>query len=185
MLPSKLERIPEVPQELVDAALFGTLVVFVGAGISRLIGCPSWDGFAHAVLDQLIEKDIVDYHEKSLIDAMKDPRKSLSIAKILDKQKTIDYGKIFNVGGLKSDIYEYVNRLKCSFVTTNYDKYIEPKRSVSKPEEAWRFYNRSDLLPANLDKGGSVIHLHGCVDNTRSMVITTKESYCQKWCLST
>ena len=171
---SKLERIPEVPLELVDAALFGTLVVFVGAGISRLIGCPSWDGFAHAVLNQLIGKGI-DYHEKSLIDAIPDPRKRLSIAKILDKQKVIDYGKIFNVGRPKSDIYKYVNRFKCSFLTTNYDKYIEPECSGSEPEKAWRFYNRSDLLSANLDKGGSVIHLHGCVDNTSSMVITTKD----------
>lgn len=167
---------PEVPQELVDAARSGMLVVFVGAGISRLIGCPSWDGFAHAVLDQLIGKGI-DYHEKSLLDAIPDPRKRLSIAQILDNKNgnIVDYKKIFDVAKPKSDVYEFVNRFRCSFVTTNYDRYIKPDCSISEPEELWRFYNRRDLLPANLDKGGSVIHLHGSVDNTDSMVVTTKD----------
>ena len=73
---------PEVPPEIENAAQSGELVVFVGAGISRLIKCPSWDGFADKVLEQLVPEGI-DYHELSQINGIRDPKKRLSIAKIV------------------------------------------------------------------------------------------------------
>ncbi|MCP5007587.1 MAG: hypothetical protein GY941_27180 [Planctomycetes bacterium] len=168
---------PQVPQELIDAAESGMLVVFIGAGISRLVGCPSWDGFADAVLKQLLPRDVIDYHEKSLIDSIADPRKRLSIAKILDDENggVIDYKSIFNVDNPRSNVYEFINKFECSFVTTNYDKLIQPECRISDPEEEWRFYETKDLIAAKLNDKGAVIHLHGCVDNPGSMVITTKD----------
>jgi len=167
---------PNVPEELVDAAASGMLVVFIGAGISRLVGCPSWNGFASAVLNQLTPT-VIDYHEKSLINSMPDPRKRLSIAKILEEDNgvNIDYKGIFEINKPKSDIYQFINRFACTFVTTNYDKLIMPEISATKSEEEWRFYNLEDILRDKLDDQGNVIHLHGCVDNPKSMVITTKD----------
>ena len=167
---------PNVPEELVNAAASGMLVVFIGAGISRLVGCPSWNGFASAVLNQLTPT-VIDYHEKSLINSIPDPRKRLSIAKILEEKNgvNIDYKNIFEINEPKSNIYQFINRFACTFVTTNYDKLIMPKISATKSEEKWRFYNLEDILRDKLDNQGNVIHLHGCVDNPRSMVITTKD----------
>ena len=167
---------PVVPEELVDAAASGMLVVFIGAGISRLVGCPSWDGFATAVLNQLTPT-VIDYHEKSLINSMPDPRKRLSIAQILEEENgvQIDYKNIFEINDPKSDIYQFINRFACTFVTTNYDKLILPEISGDKPEKEWRFFNLDDILRNKLDEQGNVIHLHGCVDNPKSMVITTKD----------
>lgn len=168
---------PTVPQELIYAAESGMLVVFIGAGISRLVGCPSWNGFADAVLSQLLPSEVIDYHEKSLIDSIADPRKRLSIAKILDDENggVVDYKSIFNVANPKSNVYEFINKFECSFVTTNYDKLIQPECRISDPEEEWRFYETKDLIAAKLNDKGAVIHLHGCVDNPGSMVITTKD----------
>jgi hypothetical protein len=56
--------LPVTPPEIENAAQSGELVVFVGAGISRLIECPSWDGFADRVLKQLVPEGI-DYYELS------------------------------------------------------------------------------------------------------------------------
>lgn len=167
---------PPIRQEIIDAAASGMLVVFIGAGISRLVGCPSWDGFANKVLEQLVPEPI-NYHEKSLINAIPDPRKRLSIAKIIEEESQIliDYKKIFEVENPISDVYKYLNGYKCTFVTTNYDKLIVPEISKTKSEETWRFYNRSDILADKLDGQGHVIHLHGCVENPKSMVITTKD----------
>ena len=175
-MPSTFNPAPIVPEELVDAAASGMLVVFIGAGISRLVGCPSWDGFASAVLNQLTP-GVIDYHEKSLINSMHDPRKRLSIAKILEEENgvNIDYKSIFEVDKPKSDIYQFINRFACTFVTTNYDKLIMPEITGAKSEEEWRFYNLEDILRDKLDDQGNVIHLHGCVDNPKSMVITTKD----------
>ncbi len=167
---------PPIRQELVDAAASGMLVVFVGAGISRLVGCPSWDGFATDVLRQLVPEHM-DFHEKSLIAAIPDPRKRLSIAKIIEDENhaTIDYEKIFAVDNPKSDIYNYLNSYQCIFVTTNYDLLISPDISKSKKEEDWRFFNREDVLREKLDGQGNVIHLHGCVKNPKKMIVTTRD----------
>jgi hypothetical protein len=174
-----IKLLPNVPKELVDAAKSRMLVLFIGAGISRLVGCPSWDGFASAVLEQLTESDpkVIDYHEKSLIDSIADPRKRLSIAQILVKKSnvSIDYESIFKIDEPQSKIYQYINSLECTFVTTNYDKLIKPEISANRSEKEWRFYNRRYMSKNTFKFQGNVIHLHGCVDDPTSMVITTKD----------
>jgi len=150
--------------------------VFVGAGISRLIKCPSWDGFADSVLEQLVPGGI-DYHELSQINAIRDPKKRLSIAKIIAKKRklVIDYESIFKVTLGSDNVYKYLNSFNSSFVTTNYERYLCPDSRSADPEEEWRFYRREQLLRLNLDKNGNVVHLHGCLDDPDNMVITTKD----------
>jgi len=108
---------------------------------------------------------------------MPDPRKKLSIAKIIEDENevNVDYKSIFHVDNRKSDIYQFINKFACTFVTTNYDKLIVPNISATKPDENWRFYNIDDILRDKLDDQGNVIHLHGCVDNPKSMIVTTKD----------
>ena len=167
---------PEVPTEIENAAQSGELVVFVGAGISRLINCPSWEGFADKVLQQLVP-DGIDYHELSQINGIIDPKKRLSIAKIIARKKkfNIDYQSIFNVQLGPDNVYSYLNSFNSSFVTTNFEKYLRPDSRSAEPEDEWRFYRRDQLLRLNLDKNGNVVHLHGCLDAPDNMVITTKD----------
>lgn len=145
---SSLRPEPKLPDEIVEAAKAGNLVLFIGAGISRMVGHPSWDGFANAVVNQLVTNEVIDHHEKSLINALQDPRKRLSIAKILDDENgsKVDYKAIFNIDADSSDIYQFINQYECTFVTTNYDKLIAPRASATKPEAEWRFFKRRDLL---------------------------------------
>ena len=167
---------PDVPAEIENAAQSGELVVFVGAGISRLIKCPTWDGFANSVLDQLVPAGI-DYYELSQIVSIADPKKRLSIAKIVAEKRRIriDYASIFRVELEPDNVYSYLNSFSSSFVTTNYEKYLSPESRKADPEEEWRFYKRDQLLRVNLDRNGNVVHIHGCVDDPGSMVITTKD----------
>ncbi len=167
---------PEVPPEIENAAQSGELVVFVGAGISRLVKCPSWDGFANRVLEQLVPAG-VDYYELSQIKRIADPKRKLSIAKIVAQKKKIkiDYKSIFHVPLESENVYSYLNSFNSSFVTTNYEKYLSPDSRKTHPEEDWRFYKREQLLRVNLDKNGNVVHIHGCMDDPDTMVITTKD----------
>ena len=57
----ELHEIPTLPEEIKHSALDGTLVIFVGNGASRLLGCPSWDGLADLVLRQLAQAEIINY----------------------------------------------------------------------------------------------------------------------------
>jgi hypothetical protein len=175
-MPRTLNPSPDVPPEVENAAQSGELVVFVGAGVSRLINCPSWDSLADAVLQQLVPVGI-DYHELSQIKTIADPKKRLSIAKIVAQKKNIriDYPSIFRVSPEPNNVYSYLNSFNCSFVTTNYEKYLSPESRKTDPEEAWRFYKREQFLRLNLDGSGNVVHIHGCVDDPDSMVITTRD----------
>ena len=142
---------PEIPPEVEQAALSGELVVFVGAGISRLIKCPSWDGFADSVLEQLIPSGI-DYYDLAQIKAIADPKKRLSIAKIVAKKKDIriDYGLILDVPLQSGNVYDHLNLFNSSFVTTNYEKYLRPVSRQKDPEDQWRFYKHDhDPVPRN------------------------------------
>ena len=73
------------------------------------------------------------------------------------------------------NVYSYLNSFQCSFVTTNYEKYLLPESRKADPEHEWRFYRREQLLRGNLDRNGNVVHLHGCVDDPEGMVITTRD----------
>jgi hypothetical protein len=171
-----LPPIPALPQEISDAAHSGTLVIFVGAGISKLAGLPTWVEFASAVLQQLVKAEIIDYREEHQIKSSGDARKWLSIASIIanEARVTIDYKSIFQSKQSDSVVYEHLNKCKCSFVTTNYDKLVSPESLKSSQEKAWRYYRKEKFSPKVLDKT-SVVHLHGCVDDSQSMVITTKD----------
>ena len=175
-MPDTLILNPEVPTEIKDAAESGMLVVFIGAGISRLVGCPSWDEFANQVLDKLTPQ-YLNYHEKSLIEAIHDPRKRLSIARSIEKRNKdpVDYKDLLKGDGSEDSIYKHINNFRCTFVTTNYDLLIEPNMDKLRDENFWRFYKCKDLANDKLDGQGNVIHLHGCVKNPENMVIATKD----------
>jgi hypothetical protein len=133
-MPVPFSSSPEVPEEVENAAQSGELVVFVGAGISRLINCPGWDAFAGAVLRQLVPHGI-DYYELSQIEAIKDPKKRLSIARIVATKKKIqiDYESILKGTRVAEDVYTYLNSFNSSFVTTNYEKYLTPASRANLP----------------------------------------------------
>lgn len=46
----KLSEIPKLPEEIIQAGLNGELVLFVGAGMSKLLGLPSWKRLAQKAL---------------------------------------------------------------------------------------------------------------------------------------
>jgi hypothetical protein len=168
--------VPPIPDELANASQAGQLVVFVGAGVSRLVDCPSWDQFADAVLGQLVPMHI-DYSAQFQINTIRDAKRRLSIARIVaaENKKTIDYTAIFNQKPSTPNVYSHLNALRCSFVTTNYELHLKPDCTKTEPEDTWRLFRREDLLASKLDKLGGVMHLHGCIKDPEKMVVTTSD----------
>jgi hypothetical protein len=89
---AELVLIPEPPEGLREAALRGNLVLFIGAGASRLAGCPGWDDFANNALQQLIDKGPLTYSQFEQIKHLS-PRIKLSVARNIatDTKTTINY----------------------------------------------------------------------------------------------
>jgi len=192
-MPEELLALPNVPEGLREAARRGLLVPFIGAGVSRLAGCPSWVEFADAVLRSLIQAGKFSYSQLDQIRNL-NPRVKLSFARRLarDSKLSIDYKALLH-SVAPSDhkdgcrIYRSLFALGDIFVTTNYDEWLDeriPDASATLvPSEApsntsaiapMRVVHRvNEFVPALLSLPNTVIHLHGSVLDPEQMILTT------------
>jgi hypothetical protein len=96
-MPEELLALPNVPDGLREAARRGLLVPFIGAGVSRLAGCPSWVEFADAVLRSLIQAGKFSFSQLDQIRSL-NPRVKLSFARRLasDSKASINYKELLH-----------------------------------------------------------------------------------------
>lgn len=190
-----IPQIPSIPLGLRQASREGKLVPFIGAGASKLAGCPNWTEFADGALHWMIDRGQFSHGRLAQIQGL-NPRVKLSIALRLQEEKDlqIDFLKILHPSDCNSNpvglkLYECISQLGTSFVTTNYDKWLDENRSappisaiaekVSSPPQGVPIKRRvihkvEDLSLSNLNQANTVIHLHGTVDASESMIVTTK-----------
>lgn len=189
-----IKPVPDPPKALREAALRGTLIPFVGAGASRIAGCPNWVEFADGTLRFFVERGKFSHSQLAQISHL-NPRVKLSIARGLQNEHKIpiDFGRVLYPTGRKDNpkglrLYENLCKLGQTFVTTNYDEWLDttigaPMPSVSAdPDPAASpikehpkiIYDVVDLTPDNL-RPNTVIHLHGSVLKPETMILTTQD----------
>ncbi|MEW6997758.1 SIR2 family protein [Colwelliaceae bacterium BS250] len=171
---------PELPEEIKSAALDGKLVLFIGAGASMLLGLPSWGQLAHQALKSLNDERFINFAELNQLLQL-DPKKQLSIAKVIADENNFDLNLAQYLKSKKSSkIYEYLNSIGAVCVTTNYDHELSPitdeEGDGSKPiESIKRISGANEFKTALLRYPGTVIHLHGDMDNQNEMIVTTRD----------
>jgi len=189
-----IKPIPDPPKGLREAALRGTLIPFVGAGASRIAGCPNWSEFADGALRFFVAQGKFSHGQLAQISHL-NPRVKLSIALGLQNEhKTpIDFKKVLYPTERKDNakgrrLYENLSKLGKTFVTTNYDEWLDTAigaptpsaRPESNPatsaieEPRTVIYDVNELTPDNLRRPNTVIHLHGSVRKPESMILTTQ-----------
>lgn len=186
--------IPRIPDGIREASQRGTLIPFIGAGASRIAGCPGWSEFADGALLYLVETGKFSHKQLAQVRHL-NPRVKLSIALGLEKQYAtqINFRKLLHPSGQKDNatgqkLFGSLCRLGKTFVTTNYDEWldeeigipIEAMDATSNPTAPATLNARKivhkvhDLPPANLNQPNTVIHLHGSLVDPVGMVLTTQ-----------
>ncbi len=194
-MPDEIPLWPVIPEELRLAARRGTLIPFIGAGLSRLAGCPGWDELAHRALMFFVENGTISHGHMDQLSRLT-PRVKLSLACLFEKEtgKAIDFAKLLCPRDDKKGDWErahrYLSQLGSIFVTTNYDQLLDalppasaPLVSVATNERATLsrvappqvLYDPGQFREASLRTPHTVIHLHGSVLSRRSMVLTPSD----------
>ena len=187
----RIEFIPKIPKALRLAALQRKLIPFVGAGVSQLGGCPGWDQFANAALHFFVGKGKLSHAQFDQIRSLSS-RVKLSLALELETKHglSIDFKGLLAPSdkqrkGIGDGVYQNLSRLATTFVTTNYDDWLDrTPPSVIQPSETApsaqlpetsrrRFCKHSEITVENLDVPHAVFHIHGSVHDRESMVLTT------------
>src|SRR5262245_13499299 len=123
--------VPDVPQVLREAALRGTLIPFIGAGASRLAGCPNWSELADRALRVFVEGGKFSYSQLAQLAGLS-PRVKLSVALGLQSEHSvkIDFAALLSpTGGYDNAhgrrLFAGLGKLGRTFVTTNYDSWLD------------------------------------------------------------
>ena len=133
-----IQAIPELKNYpgIIRAAKEGTLVFFIGAGVSKIYGLPGWDQFARNELEQLFEGGFIDYQTMEKLLQSRDAKKILTLTRIIKNRNSNQKGvtskskEIFSVksaktSGLDNKIYKELFDLDAIYITTNYDDCID------------------------------------------------------------
>lgn len=199
-MPPDSKEIPSVPTAVIKAARQAKLVIFVGAGVSRLAGSPSWNEFADRLMKELVRKELLSFAELNQLNALH-PRTKLSIAIDLCQANDIrpDFREILMKKvsqETNTEIFSRIYSLGVPLVTTNYDDWLDqlaekdrpnnalievasgPESEIADPGPRMKgrvFYRKDDFTVEKLDTSGSVLHLHGSLREPESMVLTTRQ----------
>jgi len=190
MVKSPIAETQELPQEILDAAVQKNLVIFIGAGASRIIGCKGWEELSHNLINICFETpkknpfegSLITYKEKDSLTKIEDPKKIITICKkILEKNGYPEkFVQILN-DSLKGkedliqlhDIYKEIFGIQAVFITTNVDihlhKQFDPTLDLAKI-----VYKETDFNPHRIELS-KIYQIHGTILKPESMVFTTSD----------
>ena len=188
MTDNRIYSIPPLPKAIVDAVNNDKLAIFIGAGVSRLIGCMGWDELAQNLTNRCFStkkedgSPCINFNEKDTLSEFLDHKKTITICYSILKQNGFE--DIFfeeleksldpNPELLKSkNIYDELYHLRGLFITTNADRYFadhkfNPMQSVYK-----------DFNPSGIDRT-KLYHIHGLIPHRNSLVFTVPQ-YIQRY----
>ena len=170
------------------------MVIFVGAGFSKLAGCPDWSEFADAALRALVQQGTFSHGQLDQISHLH-PRVKLSIARRLQSEHKakIDFRSILHPNDKTDEkgrrLYANLAKLGNKFVTTNYDEWLDqpisfPETSVKPSADSSTattlqsrtvIYRIEEIIPSKINNANVVIHLHGSVKHPEGMILTTQD----------
>jgi hypothetical protein len=199
----EIREIPDISEydDIIKATKTGRLVVFVGAGVSKLVGLPLWREFSYNRLETVYQNGLIDYRTYCDLRSL-EPKKLLTICEIFLKENKItpqSAKEVFKITNHMKhrEVYEKLYSMNAIYVTTNYDECLDDfalgrvqDREITAQEGDASDTSRilineksslgevvtrqSDLLESKL-RNRNVIHIHGSVNDESGMVVTLND----------
>lgn len=171
-------EIPDIPESIKNAIDNNNLAIFIGAGISRLIGCQDWHSLAVDLVKLCYEKKYLTFNEYDTLLKDTDSKRLISISYGLlkDKDEKEFYKKLRNSFKpspskiKKNNIYEKIYHMGTTFVTTNADKCFDTIFGKNSPNVICDF-KKNPVIPEN----HRLYHIHGSISDKKTLVFTTAE----------
>jgi glycosyltransferase involved in cell wall biosynthesis len=180
---SEISPLPQIPPKIKEAINQKKLVIFLGAGASRLLGCKSWEQLGYELLDLCFKKEFINFKEKESLSKIKDNKKLISICYYLleEKQKTGLFNEILgkalegkSESLQKQNIYAELKDFRAIFVTTNADKYLSEQFREKQVK-----YEPPDFLPNEIDTE-NIYHIHGSQKKMEKIIFTV-DKYIERY----
>lgn len=180
----KVTELPEIPDEIKEASKRKELAVFIGAGVSRLLGCWGWEDLANKLIKKCHEKGIISFIEKDSLLKEPDHLIKITISKSLLSgseykeeffrmiKEALKYKDERSSDPIKENIYDHIFRLRALNITTNADTLFNKKFSNE------NIIYDIDYLNPNIfktDLKDKLIKIHGCISDINSLIFSLPE----------
>lgn len=181
--------------DLHQAAKNESIIIFIGAGVSKLYDCLLWDEMAINLVKELKAANVLTHAEQDILfrDASTNPRRVISICygKCADGNNLSIYEKAIKDSveiknpSKAQNIYRKLFSIKAmAHITTNIDvglkKYVS---AIKETGEKIKIYNctlpddqeRIKQLNYNILKDGNIIYLHGNIENIQNCILPVEK----------
>lgn len=166
---------PQIPDEIKEASNKKKLAIFIGAGISRFLGCESWATLAYNLTKRCEKEGLINHLEQQSLSKLTDFKKTITICHEILKDNNLAFmdemrSSLNNEKVSKDnpdlEIYKDLFSFNGLFVTTNADRHIDQlfmKDNIVK--------DLKEFYPDNvsIDK---LYKIHGCITDEKSLVFT-------------
>jgi hypothetical protein len=173
-----LEREPSVPQEILKAIEEKNLAVFIGAGVSQVVGCSSWRDLANSMVRKCHEKGCINYRQRQVLSNSNDYKKTLTICChiLIEKGMEKDFQECIETACKGSDekkksvdVYAELIRIPALFLTTNFDRLFDEKFNAD------RVVYKTIEFKYDLISEEKLYHIHGSINDHSTLVLTVTQ----------
>jgi len=171
----KILEEPDVPPQLIEKINDEKLCFFLGAGVSKLIGCRGWKETASKLVERCYQLGCINtFKKKDSILRIDNPKKVITICynllckSNLEKEFFAEIEKSLIADPelvRKYNIYDELKGISAVYITTNIDNHFD-KSFANRI-----IYDEKDFLATNIfpDK---LYKIHGTIEKTNSVVFT-------------
>ncbi|MDI9615131.1 SIR2 family protein [Methanothermobacter sp.] len=186
----EIKSIPELPFSIVEALNEKKLALFIGAGVSRIMGCCGWEEISKKLLGICKSTGIISFREfKNLQD--RSPKELITICRHLLESNGND-DKFYELiascleldKNLGFNLYKELTSLSGKFqgpiITTNIDNHFH---EFFEDKNIFYDVEGSDVerLLQHLGSRSLLCHVHGCLEKDKKGIVFTLREYIHRY----